>query len=110
MVRKLAIVAGLAVMLAGVGPAQANKCDPALSKAIGKKVSCVCSAYSKVQKKGGSLDTSKCTSKFSTACSKAKGAGDCSIFAASTCGGKETAADNDAAALCNGSPSGAFLE
>jgi hypothetical protein len=109
MVRKLAIVAGLAVMLAGVANAQ-SKCDSAISKAIGKKVSCECGAYSKVQKKGGSPDFSKCTSKFSAACTKAKGGTDCTIFAASTCAGKEAAADTDSANLCNHSPSGAFLQ
>jgi hypothetical protein len=97
-------------MLAGIGTAQAvSKCDSALSKAAGKEVGCRCSAYSKADKKGGSPDFSKCT-KFAAACAKAQTAGDCSVFAATNCGSKQTQADNAAAAVCNGSPSGAFLE
>jgi hypothetical protein len=109
MVRKLAIVAGLAVMLAGTGVAQASKCDSGLSKAIGKKVSCRCSAYSKAQKSGGSPDFSKCGPKFDKACQKAIAAGDCSVFTGSTCPGKEADADAAGDSLCNASPSGAFL-
>ena len=108
MVRKLAIAAGLAFVLAWSGQAMAiSKCNAGVDKAAGKKASCRCGALSKAQKKGGLPDFSKCGPKFSAACAKAQTAGDCSPKQGTACGTQETNIDAAADSIC--SPSGAFL-
>ena len=115
MVRKLAIVAGLAIVLGSAAVQAASKCDSGVSKAIGKYVACLCGAYSKAQKKDTSPDFTKCDAKFngaSGACQKAQSKGDCVIFGGggSQCTAKAADSSTDASDLCNASPSGAFLE
>ena len=115
MVRKLAIVGGLAIVLGSAPVHAVSKCDSGVSKAIGKFVSCLCGAYSKSQKKGTPPDFGKCNDKFNGAtgtCQKAQSKGDCVIFngGAPQCAVKFADGTSDAADLCNSSPSGAFLE
>ncbi len=109
MMRKLAIVAGLAAALAWSGAALASKCDSGVAKAVGKEVGCRCGAYSKGFKKNLPPDFSKCT-KFPAACAKAQGAGDCTTKFAASCASQQATADSGATTSCGGSPSGAFLE
>jgi hypothetical protein len=113
MVRKLAIVAGLGVVLVtgGVASALPSKCDSGITKAAGKKVGCKAGVYAKAQAKDLPPDPAKlakCESKFSDACAKAKGRADC-IVQVKTCAQKEAQADACASAMA-ASPSGAFLE
>src|SRR5215470_4658017 len=115
MVRKIAIVAGLAIVLGSAGVQAASKCDSGVSKAIGKYVACLCGAYSKSQKKDTVPDFTKCDAKFNGAngaCQKAQSKGDCVLFngGAVQCTAKAADSTADAAELCNASPSGAFLE
>ena len=113
MVRKLAIVAGLGVVLVtgGVASALPSKCDSGVTKAAGKKASCKAGVYAKAQAKDTAPDPAKlakCEAKFAASCSKAKSRGDC-IVQVKTCAQKEAQADACAAAMA-ASPSGAFLE
>jgi hypothetical protein len=112
MVRKLSIIVGLGIVLGtGAWALAASKCDSGVAKAAGKLVACECGVYSKNFAKGTGTDTTTCQSKFGSACSKAKGKGDCVVFAAAgSCTAKLNQANSDAASLCNASPSGAFLE
>ena len=108
--RAAVIVAVLSLMVGGTALAQ-SKCDSGVTKAAGKKVACKASVISKAQKKGTSPDSAKlakCEDKFNKACTKAKGAGDCSVQPQS-CTAIEAEADTCVATL-SGSPSGAFLE
>jgi hypothetical protein len=86
----------------------ASKCDAGIDKASAKQVSCMCKIFAK----GGStpLDAQfLCGPKFFTACSKAKSTNDC-VVQTGTCEDKEDEVVSAALVLCDGSPSGAFLE
>jgi hypothetical protein len=108
--RRLSIAVAVLFMVGAAGTALAqSKCDAGVAKAIGKKVSCECGAVAKAITKGGSPDFSKCTTKFTSACGKATGVGDCSVQT-KPCATKESEADTFVADHCSGSPSGAFLE
>ena len=108
--RRLFVAVAVLFMMASAGSALAqSKCDAGLAKAKGKKVACECGAVAKAIKKGGSPDFSKCTAKFSSACSKAQGAADCSVQTKS-CATNESEADTFVTQHCVGSPSGSFLE
>jgi hypothetical protein len=90
-----------------------SKCDSGITKAAGKKVACKDGVFSKAQKKGTAPDIEKlhkCEDKFTKACVKAKGAGDCNVQQGS-CANIEATADSCAQDLSSSSsPSGAFLE
>ncbi len=108
MLRRLAVVVGVAALFtaAGVGTAKAqNACDAALTKLAGKKVGCIDGAIAKGQKKGTGTDTAKvakCMAKFAAKCTTTG----CVSPNHTSCSAVETAADNAANSL---SPSGAFL-
>ena len=113
MLRKVTLAVGLVVMVAAVGGnafAQGigNSCNASVTKAVGKKMACLLGLYAQAQKKAVPVNSTKvaaCMSNFSAACTAAQSKGTCDT-AHANCGAKETAADNDAAAL---SPGGAFL-
>ena len=115
MLRAVAAAVGLVAMLAVTGVGQnafaqgiGNSCNARVTKAVGKKMACRLGLYAQGQKKSAPANTTKlaaCDTKFMNACAKAQTKGSCDP-AHADCAGKETAADNDAAAL---SPSGAFL-
>src|SRR6266576_1143189 len=102
---KLAVVAigCFAFLAAAPGVAlAASKCDAGLTKAAGKKVSCLCVVYAKSYAKDITADPAKlqkCTDKFTAKCTKATSAADCSVQT-QTCPQIEAAADGDVAALC----------
>ena len=108
------LLIGVAVLFAmgGAGTALAgSRCDDGVAKAIGKKTSCECSEAAKADKKGAPVDFSKCSSKFSVACMKAKSLGNC-VKEVKSCSTYESDIDTFVASECklSGSPSGAFLE
>jgi hypothetical protein len=80
--RAIAIVAGLVLTLAIGGTASAqSKCDAAITKAAGKKVSCKAGVVANGQKKGIAPDAAKlakCEEKFNKSCNKGQAQGDCS--------------------------------
>ena len=101
-----------AVLAAATSWAAASKCDAGISKAVGKKVACQCSVYSKAQKKGLPVDLAKlakCGTKFISSCGKAQANADCAVQTG-TCANKELQADSASGALCLASPSGAFID
>ena len=109
MLRRLAVVVGVAALFtaAGVGTAmaQGNACDGALSKVAGKKVACILGAIAKGQAKGTGTSTAKvakCKAKFAAKCSTTG----CVSPRHTSCAAVESQADTDADNL---SPSGAFL-
>jgi hypothetical protein len=107
--RRLSIAVALLFMVGAAGTALAqSKCDAGLAKAKGKKAGCECGAVAKGIKKNVPPDFSKCTTKFSSACSKAQSASDCSVQTKS-CADNEAEVDTFVAEHCAGSPSGAFL-
>jgi len=111
--RRIAIVAGLALGLAigGTASAAGSKCDSAITKAAGKKVACKAGVNSTAQKKGEAPDSAKlakCTDKFDKACTKAKMGTDCSAQSQS-CAAIEAEADTCVTTISS-SPSSAFLE
>jgi hypothetical protein len=109
--RAFVIVAGLALTLAIGGTASAqSKCDAAMTKAAGKKVSCKANVNSTAQKKGTTPDAAKltkCEDKFTKACNKAQAHGDCQTQT-QPCALIE--AEVDACVADISSPSGAVLE
>jgi hypothetical protein len=108
--RRLSIAVAMLFMVGAAGTALAqSKCDAGLAKAKGKKAGCECGAVAKAIKKATTPDVSKCITKFSSACSKAQSAGDCSVQTKS-CTDNEGEVDTFVAEHCVGSPSGAFLE
>jgi hypothetical protein len=110
--RHIAIMAAFALSLAIAGTASAqSKCDAALSKAAGKKVSCKAGVHSSAQKKGTVPDAAKlqkCEEKFAKACAKAQAQGDCNAQT-QPCAAVEAEVDACVLTLI-ASPSGAFLD
>jgi hydrogenase maturation factor len=102
--RTIVVGAALALLVGSITFAAGNKCDSGIEKATGKKVACACGIIAK-----GGTDTSKCTTKFSKACAKAKKAGGCLVQTAS-CAQKEAEVDAFVTQHCLGSPNGAFLQ
>ena len=104
-----AIMFGVVLALLALSePVAASKCDAGIDKASAKQVSCMCKAFAK----GGTTPLqaqSACSPKFFKACSKAKNANDC-VVQTGTCEDKEDEVVSAALRLCDGSPSGAFLE
>jgi hypothetical protein len=108
--RLLSIAVGVLFMMGAAGTALASsKCDAGVVKATGKKAACECSANAKAIKKATAPDHSKCVTKFTASCGKAKSAGDCMVQTG-TCASKEADVDAFVASDCAASPSGAFLE
>jgi hypothetical protein len=109
--RAFAVVAGLALTLAIGGTASAqSKCDAALTKAAGKKVSCKAGVNSTAQKKGTAPDAAKlakCEEKWVKACNKGQAHGDCQAQT-QPCALIEAEVDSCVADIS--SPSGAFLD
>ena len=111
--RRLSIAVAVLFLTGAAGSAlAASKCDGGVTKAIGKKVACKCGVIAKGFSKGLPPDPAKlakCEAKFTKACTKAGGAGDCSVQSAN-CSGFEMTVDDFVAMHCSQSPSGAFLE
>ena len=111
--RRLSIAVAVLFLAGAAGSALAgSKCDGGVTKAIGKKVACKCGVIAKGFAKAVAPDSAKltkCETKFTKACTKAGGAGDCSVQSAN-CSGFEMTVDDFVAMHCTQSPSGAFLE
>src|SRR5262245_13798139 len=107
--RTIVIGAALALLVGATAFAAGSKCDQGVVKAVGKAVSCECSANAKASKKATSPDYTKCQEKFGSSCGKAKGAADCNKQT-STCGDIFNTVGPYVSANCQASPSGAFLE
>lgn len=110
--RLVAIGAMLAFAVATGGTALAqSKCDSGITKAAGKKVACKASVVAKGQAKGTAPDSiklGKCEAKYTKACNKAQGKGDCSGQTQS-CAAVEAEVDSCVTDISS-SASGAFLD
>jgi hypothetical protein len=103
-----AIMFGVVLALSALSePVVASKCDTGIDKASARQVSCMCKALPKGSTPLGAQNA--CHPTFFKACSKAKKANDC-VVQTGTCEDKEDEVVSAALRLCDGSPSGAFLD